>query len=147
MTYHSPGSVRSSSRRAATASTGAAGFGLFLVGGLVVGRFLSGLVLVGLDCLGGVLVGLLRLDVHGCLLGGLARGEVGGLGLVRVHGVSSLNDVELVLGGLEGASLGLDGVVQVRVRHDGCFFLDTKGGTCERGAGSDAFRVISRRRT
>lgn len=147
MTYHSPGSVRSSSRRAATGSTGAAGFGLFLVGGLVV--VLGGLVLVGLDCLSGLdcLGGVLRLDIHGCLLGGLTRGEVGGLGLVRVHGVSSLNDVELVLGGLEGASLGLDGVVQVRVRHDGCFFLDTKGGTCERGAGSDAFRVISRRRT
>lgn len=111
-------------------------------GGGRLGLFLVGLFLSGL-----VLVGLLRLDVHGCLLGGLARGEVGGLGLVRVHGVSSLNDVELVLGGLEGASLGLDGVVQVRVRHDGCFFLDTKGGTCERGAGSDAFRVISRRRT
>lgn len=144
MTYHSPGSVRSSSRRAATGSTGAGRLGLLLVGALVVCLVLSGLVL---DRLGGVLVGLLGLDVHGGLLGGLARGEVGGLGLVRVHGVSSLNDVELVLGGLEGASLGLDGVVQVRVRHDGCFFLDTKGGTCERGAGSDAFREISRRRT
>lgn len=129
MTYHSPGSPRSSSRRAATASTGAAGFG-FLGVGLFVFDGLGGLVLVrGLDGLF-VLVGL---DPHGVLLGGLARGGVSSVDLVRGHGIRRLDDVELVLGGLDGARRGLGVVVQVRVRHDGCFFLDTNGWNMRKG--------------
>ncbi len=77
----------------------------------------------------------------------MSGGGVGGRGLVRVEGVGRDVRAERVLGGLWGAGLGWEGGVQVGVRGDGCVFLDTKGGTCERGAGSDAFRVISRRRT
>lgn len=121
MTYHSPGRPRSSSRRAVTASTGSAGFGLFLV------------VLVALGFGVGLRGLFLFLGVQGGLLGGLTCGGVGSFGLVRLLGVRRLDDVELVLGGLEGARRRLDGVVQVRVRHGGCFFLDTNGWNMRKG--------------
>lgn len=72
----------------------------------------------------------LVLDVQRGLLGCDTRLGVGVLGLIGVHSVCRLDDVELVLDGLDGVVAH----VQVRVRHGGCFFLDTKGGgTCENG--------------
>lgn len=115
-----------------------------LFGLLVIGLGLNVDVGVGLDVrldvvgslfeLGVVLdlgVGLdLVLDVQRGLLGGDTRLGVGVLGLIGVHSVCRLDDVELVLDGLDGVVAR----VQVRVRHGGCFFLDTKGGgTCENG--------------
>ena len=52
------------------------------------------------------------------LLGGLPRVGLGSLELVQVL-VRALDDVELVVHRL----IRLDGVVQVLVRHGGCFFL------------------------
>lgn len=107
--------------------------GLFLVGlvrgfvGVLVGSLV--LVVTGLDLFG--LVG--GLDVQCGQLRGLARSGVGSFSLVRLLSVRRLDDVELVLGGLEGARRRLDGVVQVRVRHGGCFFLDTNGWNMRKG--------------
>lgn len=90
-----------------------------------LGRLFLGLVddVLGLDVLVGflVLVGVdvLVLDVECGFLRGFARFGLGSLELV--HLVSALDDVELVVHGL----VRLDGVVQVLVRHGGCFFLDT----------------------
>src|SRR5690606_14577920 len=56
----------------------------------------------------------------------LARGGVGSLGPgggLGVLAVRAVDGGELVLDGLGR----LDGVVHVRVRHGGCFFLDTSG--------------------
>ncbi len=93
-------------------------------GGLGLGGlrdcFLGGLVVLAL---GAVLV-LGVLGVHGGLLGRLPRLGLGSLELVLV--VRALDDVELVVHRLGSLPAGLSGVVvQVRVRHDGCFFLDT----------------------
>lgn len=110
---------------------------LGLLGGLVVPFVLGGLVRgVGLVVLGHLFVlglVLVGLGVYGVLLGGLARGGVSSFDLVRGHGIRRLDDVELVLGGLDGARRGLGVVVQVRVRHDGCFFLDTNGWNMRKG--------------
>lgn len=97
-------------------------FGLFLVA--LFGVFSEGLVgnVLVLD----VLTGLV-LDVQGRFLGGLAGGGIGSLELV--HDVRALDDVELVVNGLDR----LAGIVQVRVRHGGCFFLDTWGWNARKG--------------
>lgn len=104
----------------------------------------AGLVVVGLGVvvgLRGVLTGLVGgrpvgvLGLRGGLVSSLG-GLVSGLDLVRGlggTGLRGLNDVVLVLGGLEGVRPGLGGVVQVRVRHDGCFFLDTNGWNMRKG--------------
>lgn len=112
--------MRSSSRRATTGSTGSAYFfflGLELV--LGVHRLLG-------TVLGVRVLGVLVLDVKRCFLRGLARLIVGSLELV--HLVRALDDVELVVD-----LVGLDGVVQVLVRHGGCFFLDTEGWNMRKG--------------
>ncbi|GCB46805.1 hypothetical protein SNL152K_4102 [Streptomyces sp. NL15-2K] len=62
--------------------------------------------------------------MHGGFLSGLARLGVGSLDLVQVL-VRALDDVELVFHGLDVLPVWLNGVVQVLVRHGGCFFLDT----------------------
>jgi len=113
MTYHSPGRVQFLAQ---------GGDGVDRLGRLFLGLFFV-LVLDGLDVTAGLV-----LDVEGGFLGGLARLGVGSLDLVQVL-VRALDDVELVVDRL----VGLDGVVQVLVRHGGCFFLDTWGGTCEKG--------------
>lgn len=87
---------------------------------LFLGRLSLSLVLSRLG------LGRLVLDVYGGFLGGLTLGGVGSLDLVQVV-VGTLDDLELVFHGLDR----LDGVVHVRVRHGGCFFLDTWGGTRE----------------
>ena len=82
-----------------------------------------GLFLRGLGFLRGFFRSFL---VDGCVLGSLGQGSLFGVlsvvgGLDVLLSVRSLDDVELVLNGLRR----LDGVVQVRVRNGGCFFLDT----------------------
>ena len=123
MTYHSPGRPRSSSRRAATGSTGSA---LLLVLGDL--RAASSSSRPGL--LGGLVVGLV-LDVRARLvlvaaLDDLAAASAASTSVER----PPPRRCRAVLHGLDG----LGGVVQVRVRHGGCFFLASRGGTCERGA-------------
>lgn len=101
-------------------------FGLFLVGLGVVSSLFDLCVVLDL----GVSLVLVGLDVQRGLFGGDTRlGFVGELDFVAVR-VRRLDDVERVLDGLDGVGAR----VQVRVRHGGCFFLDTKGGgTCENG--------------
>lgn len=70
------------------------------------------------------LFGGLGLRLGGVVRDGVVRDGVGSLDLgggLGVLAVRALDGVELVLDGLDR----LDGVVHVRVRHGGCFFLDT----------------------
>lgn len=135
ITYHSPGRPRSSWRSASTGSTAGAASAklLVVVGGVGVG-FGFAVVSLGVRvkafALGGrdglfdlVSLGAVffldLLGVDGSLFGRLARRGVSGFGLVWLDSVRRLDDVGFVLSGLDR----LAGVVQVRVRHGGCFFL------------------------
>lgn len=99
-------------------------FGVLVLDGFGGGL---GLGLVDNVLVGHVGFGVIGLDVQGSLFGRFARSGVGSLGLVLV---GRLDDLELVLDGLDR----LDGVVQVRVRHGGCFFLATDGVEHAKGA-------------
>src|SRR5690606_32337892 len=93
---------------------------------LLTGGFLARLALGGLG-----------LGSLGLLGAGLVRGGVRSLGLVRGRGVlavRALGSLELVLDDdLGPLAARLDGVVHVRVRHGGCFFLDTEGWNTRKG--------------